>query len=100
MDHNARINAALAELKTQDRTNYAATARKWNIDRTTLSRRHRGKMGSIQDANSTSRQKLTNIQEEVLIEYINKLTDRGIPPTPQILKNFAEEIAGGELSVN
>ena len=91
MDHNARIAKAILELQSQDPPKYAETARKYDIDKSTLWRRFKGKTGSIQDANSTSRQKLTNIQEEVLIEHVNKLTDRGIPPTPQMLKNFAEE---------
>jgi Tc5 transposase-like DNA-binding protein len=36
----------------------------------------------------------------VLIKYINKLSDRGILPTSQIVKNIAEEIIGGELGKN
>jgi hypothetical protein len=42
MDHNARIQAAIADLESQERVNYAATAKKWNLDGTTLARRHRG----------------------------------------------------------
>jgi hypothetical protein len=46
------------------------------------------------------RQALTTEEEEALIGHINKLTDRGIPPTPQILKNIAEEIARVTLGIN
>ena len=35
-----------------------------------------------------------------LIGHINKLTDRGIPPTSQIVKNLAEEIRGKEVGKN
>ena len=92
MDHEARIQAAITDLESQERVNYAATAKKWNIDRSTLSRRHRGETGSNQDANSYARRQLTDTQEKTLIQYINKLSNRGLPPTPQIVKNLAEEI--------
>jgi hypothetical protein len=100
MDHNARIKAAIADLESQERINYAATATKWGLKRSTLSRRHRGKTSSRQDANSYTRQQLTDSQEKTLIKYINKLSDRGFPPTPQIVKNLAEEIAGVALGKN
>jgi hypothetical protein len=100
MDHNARIQAAIDDLKTQKRVNFAATARRWDIERTTLTRRFRGTQGTIEDANSYVRQQLTQTQEEALITYVNKLNDRGFPPTPQILKNIAESIAQTTLGPN
>lgn len=100
MVHNTQINSALADLESQEYINYAATARKWGVDRSTLSRRHWGDTATIQAANSYVRQKLTNAQEEVLIGHVNKLTDRGLPPTPQTLKNIAEGIAKTKLGVN
>jgi hypothetical protein len=100
MDHDARIQAAIAELESQERANYAATAKKWNLNRSTLSRRHRGETGSNQDATSYARRQLTDVQEKTLIQYINKLSDRGLPPTPQIVKNLAQEIAGVALGKN
>lgn len=100
MDHNARIAAAIADLQAQERTNFAEVARKWNLVSTTLARRFRGETGTIEDANSDSRQRLTKTQEECLIEYINKSSDRGFPPTPQILKNIAQSIAKSKLGKN
>ena len=100
MAHNARIAEAIADLKSQDRPNIAATARKYQLARETLSKRFRGETRSIQDANSYVRQQLTQTQEETLIEYVNKLNDRGFPPTPQILKNIAESIARTSLGHN
>ena len=94
MDHEARIHAAITDLESQDRVNYSVTAKKWNIDRSTLSRRHRGKTASIQDANSYAQRQLTDTQEKTLIQYINKLSNRGLLLTPQIVKNLAEEITG------
>jgi hypothetical protein len=32
MDHNARIEAAITDLESQSRVNYAATAKEWDID--------------------------------------------------------------------
>jgi len=100
MDHNARIQAAITDLESQSRRNIAATAKKWGIARETLSKRFRGETGSNQDATSYARRQLTDTQEETLIKYINKLSDRGLPPTPQIVKNLAEEIAGVTLGPN
>lgn len=100
MDYEARIKAAIADLESQKRINYQATATKWDIHRITLARRHRGETGSNQDATSFARQKLTNTQEKTLIKHINNLSDRGFPPTPQIVKNLAEEVAGVALGKN
>ena len=82
MAYNERIVEAIADLETQDLPNIAATARKYKVDRSTLSRRFRDKTGSNQDATSYVRRQLTDIQEKTLIKYINKLSDRGLPPTP------------------
>ena len=68
--------------------------------RTTLAKRFQGKTVSNQEANSYARRQLTDIQEKTLIQYINKLSDRGLPPTPQIVKNFVEEIADEALRKN
>ena len=100
MDHNARIEAAIADLESQDRQNIAATAKKWGVARETLSKRFRGKTVSNQEANSYARRQLTDTQEKTLIQYINKLSNRGLPPTPQIVKNLAEEIADTKLGPN
>ena len=100
MAHNARIAEAITDLESQDRPNIAATARKYGVVRETLSKRFRGKTDTIQNATSYSRKQLTDTQEEVLIAYINKLNDRGFPPTPQILKNIAESVAHTTLGPN
>ena len=100
MDHNARIQAAIADLESQERVNYVVTAKKWNLDRTTLEWRHRGETGSKQEATSYARRQLTDTQEKTLVQYINKLSDRDILPTPQIVKNLTVEIAGIKLSLN
>jgi hypothetical protein len=37
--HNDRIELAIADLESQERLNYADITKKWNVDRSTLSRR-------------------------------------------------------------
>jgi hypothetical protein len=51
-------------------------------------------------ANSFYHQCLTNEQEEVLITRIHDLTDRGMPPTSQIVENLAEEITREKVGQN
>ena len=39
MDHEARIQAAIIDLQSQERVNYSATAKRYNLERTTLAKR-------------------------------------------------------------
>jgi hypothetical protein len=59
--HNDRIELAIADLETQECLNYAATARKYKIERITLSRRHRGVTGSKEDQYFYIAKALTNV---------------------------------------
>ncbi|EKG09101.1 hypothetical protein MPH_13915 [Macrophomina phaseolina MS6] len=93
------IEAALDDLKSQDPPNYKATAKKFGCCRTTLSRRHRGVTAS-QASSAESHRLLNNNQERELVEYINKLSERGIPPTQAMVRNFAEEMAQQKPSKN
>jgi hypothetical protein len=45
MDHNAHIEAAITDLRSQRRTNFTTTAKKWNLERTILAKRFRGETG-------------------------------------------------------
>jgi hypothetical protein len=47
MDHNAQIQKAIDDLKSQSHTNFAATARRWKVERITLTKRFRGETGTI-----------------------------------------------------
>jgi hypothetical protein len=82
MDYEARMQAAISDLESQGRKNVAATAERWDLERTTLSKRYKGQTGTREDATLYTHRKLTNVQEETLIRHINKLSDRGLPPTP------------------
>ena len=88
------MQLALSDLKSQEVINYTTTAKKYNIDRTTLMRRFTGNTVSNQEAHSTHQKHLTDAQEKVLLQHISDLSDRGMPPTPQILENLVVEIVG------
>ena len=85
------IEAALASLELSDSVNYAQTAREYGVSDTTLRRRHQGKQVSRHKAAFGSKSLLTDAQEQVLISHIKRLSERGIPPTPQMVRNFAAE---------
>ena len=83
--HDDRIAAAIADLKSQKKPNFMATAKKWQLERTTLAKRFKGQTRSIETYRSESSRRLSNAQEEELIGYIDKLTLRGLRPTPRIV---------------
>jgi len=95
----ASIEAALADLALQDSPNYTATAKKFNINRSTLSRRHRGKTAFVKESKQTT-SILSNQQEKELIRYINKLTERGIPSFNAMIRVFAYNISGKQPGKN
>ena len=94
------MQAALADLAKQDTPNYMATSKRTGIPRKTLSDRFTELHGSQQTTNSESRQCLNDAQEEALIQLINRLTNRGLPPTNSIMRNLAEEIIGHQVGKN
>jgi hypothetical protein len=88
-----QIELAIEHLAFQDTKNIAATARLFNVDRTTLSRRVNGVTNPASMAHQNSRF-LNDPQEKELIRYINQLTKKGLPPTVSMVRNFASDIAG------
>ncbi|KAF2842947.1 hypothetical protein M501DRAFT_40150, partial [Patellaria atrata CBS 101060] len=82
------IEAALESLKLQDIPNITQTAKEYNCDRTTLSRRFRNVTVSREVAIENSKL-MTEAQSKTLIKYINRLTDRAFPPTPATVRNLA-----------
>jgi len=95
-----RIDAAIAAIQRGEFIVYAHAADYYECDRGALSRRIRGLTKSRKEALSFWHQCLTDEQEEVLIQRINDLTDRGMPPTSQIVKNLAEEMRGKLVNKN
>jgi hypothetical protein len=100
LSHDARIELALAEIGAENAPNYSHYAKKHELVPSTLSRRHRGITTSRNEASSEHRQNLTALQEQALIDHINRLTDRNLPPTAQIVQNIAKEMVGRSIGKN
>ncbi|KAL5610690.1 hypothetical protein FOBRF1_006807 [Fusarium oxysporum] len=96
----AAIDKALEFLKTSGSINYAATAKKFECDETTLRRRHQGKQRARRDADTLYKSRLSKQQQQDLVTYIRKLSLRGIPPTLSMIRNFAQDIAKIEVGKN
>jgi AraC-like DNA-binding protein len=82
MDHNHRTDAALEELDNSEAPNIAEVARKYNLNKSTLSRRFRGVTVSRQEATFIHKILLSDSQEDILIQYINHQASRGLYLTP------------------
>ena len=87
------IEAALEDLKLQDKKNISAVAKLHGVERSTLSRRWNG-VTNLAKMKHQEQQLLSPQQEKDLVQYINKLTETGIPPTTAMVRNFARDIAG------
>jgi Tc5 transposase DNA-binding domain len=98
--NEAQLELALADLSKQSIPNFSGTAKRFQVNRTTLRRRFDGSQQSFRAAREDTHQCLTTAQEETLIGFINRLTDRSLPPTSQIVKNVAEELRGGPVGKN
>ena len=96
----AQLELALHDLANQEAPNLLATSKQYGIPRKTLSDRFKGKSASHQEAASEGRQCLTIKQEEALIGLINRLTNRGLPPTNSMVRNLAEEIIERRVGKN
>jgi hypothetical protein len=94
------IQAAIEAFESQElgeETSYTRIAAKYNVDRSTLCRRHRGSQVPRQ-AQNLNRRALNPQQELELIRYIEKLTQQGLPPTRDMIRNFASKVAHQTLS--
>jgi membrane-bound lytic murein transglycosylase B len=94
------IEEALAELDALDSSDefcYATIAKKHGVARSTLSRKHRGVSGSRAKA-GLARRNLQPEQEAELVKYIEKLTERKLLPTREMVQNYASDIAGHLVS--
>ncbi len=95
----ASIEAALADLALQKSSNYTATAKKFNINRSTLSRRHRDIIAFVKKSKQTT-SILSNQQEKELIRYINKLIERDISSLNVMIHVFAYNISEKQSGKN
>ena len=104
MRHNSTImsaiDKALAAIELRelgDEIIYQQYADKYNVLRSALNRRHRGVSRSRADY-TADKQSLAPQQELELVRYIKTLTERGLPPTREMIRNFSSEVAYQLLS--
>ena len=82
MNRDTLLEQALADLRTQDEPNIVVTTTRYKVARETLSKRWRGVTTTVSESISDSKKQLITAQEEALLNYIDKLTNRGFLPTP------------------
>ena len=87
------IELTINNLKLQKVLNITATAKKYKVNRYTLSRHFKGKTGS--KANKIEIRSLLNKQQEkTLINKINRLSAFSTLPTVTMVRVFALNLAG------
>jgi predicted HicB family RNase H-like nuclease len=83
--------------EAEDNLSYREVSKIFDVDRTTLSRRHQGLQHS-NEAMGEAQQLLNPQQELELVDYIERCTRRGLPPTREMVQNFASAVAKWEVS--
>jgi hypothetical protein len=92
------LEVAITERRAADTDKpipYTHLAEKHGIVRSTLTRREQG-LSVSREEKAIAQRLLTPTQEAELVEYIERLTKRHLPPTRTIIKNFASKIARKE----
>lgn len=85
----------LQSLDPEEKINYTQIAKKFGVDRSTLSRRHRQVNGSKEDQYYA--QALLNKEKSaILIDLVNELAKNGVPVTNARLAEFATAMTGGK----
>jgi hypothetical protein len=90
----APIDNAIEDYKSQElgeQLSYTKVAEKHGVPRCTLARRCKGSQ-VLMEAHNLNKQKLSPQQELELVDYIEGLLKRGLPPTREITRVFASEI--------
>src|SRR3954454_1086165 len=100
MDSTTPMDQALAELRQQDLPDFVGVSKKYQVQKTTLWQRYKGKIASRDSQIYVGNRALTKDQEHELVGLINKLTLRGLPPPPRIVKNLAEKMRGCDVGKN
>jgi hypothetical protein len=96
-----QINDAIAAIGASpsgDKLSYRQAAIQFKVDRSMLHRRHKEGQTS-EEAKNVCQRKLHLQQEAELVQYIKDLTKKALPPTRQMIQNFASQIAGCDVSV-
>ncbi|KAF1931753.1 uncharacterized protein M421DRAFT_417512 [Didymella exigua CBS 183.55] len=89
------LEEALAECDTcedAEDTSWTEIAKTHRVVRSTLTRRYQRETRSREEQ-AITQQKLTPQQEEKLVKYIEELTAHHVPPTREVISNFASAVA-------
>ncbi|KAF1937162.1 hypothetical protein EJ02DRAFT_304405, partial [Clathrospora elynae] len=84
--------AAIKLLEPGEPFTYTAIAHAHGVNRVTLAQRHKHSQVSC-EARAIKQQKLDPQQELELVQYIEGLTRRALPPTREMIQNFASQVA-------
>ena len=90
------IQEAIREIESREpgeQFSYQQLAKKYGVNRCTLARRHKG----IHKAHGLRRLSLHPHHETELVQYIDTLTERRLPPSREIIQRFASDLAGKEV---
>ena len=90
ISYEARINLALEAIQNNKKLSIRAAAKIYNIDRTTLAQRRAGRP-TRRDIPANSR-KLTDLEEEAIVQYIIELCARSFPPRLRGVEDMANQL--------
>ena len=93
------MKTAIAHLNRQKSVSYVEVTKIYELDSSTLTRRHKHITISRTEATSIFRQRLNNT-EDTFLSYIDSLTDRHISPITKIIKNLVKEIVRDSIEKN
>jgi hypothetical protein len=96
------VDKAIEDLKSRDFVEsfmYREVAAKYGCSRSAVSRRWRG-VSRDKATSDGMRQSLLPPQELELVQYIEELYIRGLPPTREMIQNFGSEIFGDPVSMS
>jgi transposase-like protein len=86
------LERALLEVANTKALVYAAIARTHDVDRSTLSRRARGVQISRAVSIQNTSRLLSDAQEEVILQKMETLSNKGIYLAPRTIRNTVEAI--------
>jgi len=90
LNQEDRMTLAIAHLRAHPDQSIRQVAKTFQLPRTTLQRRLRGRISS--QVTSQAQQKLSVIKEDSLIKWINTMASWGWPPRVKHLKSMAKDI--------
>ena len=94
------IDETIADLNSQKMSNIRETAKKHELVESTLRRKWKDQTKSFQTVVYQSKHRLTQMKEETLITQINRLIDRDISFTNQIVRNLTKEMIQESIDKN